>query len=263
MARLLVVLPICLLLHDPLDRPQDSAPQATDRVAKAADQETISNILNKDPLVFLQMSLDRYAREAHGYTCFFCKRERVNGVLRGNEEIIVAFREKPHSVYMNWQRGATLAQKVLFVKGENDDCLLAAPAGLFSIVGVQQRSLDHPNSKNSGRYLVSEFGVKLGAERVLRDMRRAQKTGRLQVQYEGIFEVPQLDNHRCFKIVREINPAEEDGIRKAIFYFDVATWLQTGSILYDAEGNLIAEYFFKDMKFNPEFGPKQFTRAAL
>lgn len=263
MARLFFLLPVCLLLHDQHANVRDVLCATSTKMAPAQDPEAISRLVKNDPLTFMQMSIDRYLREVQGYSCFFCKRERVNGKLRAREEIDVVFRERPHSVYMQWRKGATSAQKVVFVKGENDDCLLALPAGLLSIAGVQVRSLDHPASKNSGRYLISDFGIKLGCERALRDMRRAGKAGTLRVHSEGDSAVPELDNQRCYKLVRDIDPAEEDGVRKAVFFFDTDTWLQTGTILYDVDNNLIAEYFFKDLHFNPQFTPQQFTQSAL
>ena len=39
--------------------------------------------------------------------------------------------------------------------------------------------------------------------------------------------------------------------------------MQIGSVLKDTEGNLIAEYYFIDVKLNPEFSENQFTRSAL
>jgi hypothetical protein len=39
--------------------------------------------------------------------------------------------------------------------------------------------------------------------------------------------------------------------------------MQVGSVLLDAEGNLIAEYYFRDFELNPTFSEKQFTRENL
>ena len=41
------------------------------------------------------------------------------------------------------------------------------------------------------------------------------------------------------------------------------TLLQAGSLLRDSDGNIIAEYFFRDVELNPEFDEKQFTRDKL
>jgi outer membrane lipoprotein-sorting protein len=46
-------------------------------------------------------------------------------------------------------------------------------------------------------------------------------------------------------------------------YVDKETWLQVGSVLKGEEGQLIGEYFFRDVKLNPRFKPGTFTRDAL
>jgi outer membrane lipoprotein-sorting protein len=39
--------------------------------------------------------------------------------------------------------------------------------------------------------------------------------------------------------------------------------LQVGSVLLDSKGQVIAEYFFRDIEINPTFDKDQFTRKAL
>lgn len=263
MARLFLLLPVCLLLHDQRAYVQNFASYLVPRETAATGHNAIAQICKHDPPRFLQMSLDRYERAVNTYSCLLCKRERVKGRLLAAEEVEVFFKERPHSVFMNWRSGANLARKALYVKGENDDRLLALPAGLWGLAGVQTRKVDHPDLTRSGRYLINEFGIKLGTERTLRDMLHARDAGTLRVQYQGVFEVPQLDNCRCYKLVRNIDPAEEDGVTKAVFYFNAETWLQIGTVLYDADGGLIAEYFFREVRLNAEFSSKQFKREAL
>ena len=39
-------------------------------------------------------------------------------------------------------------------------------------------------------------------------------------------------------------------------YLDCETWLQTGSVLTKADGSLMAAYYFRDVKINPAFDPR-------
>ena len=39
--------------------------------------------------------------------------------------------------------------------------------------------------------------------------------------------------------------------------------MQVGSTLKGADGQLLGEYFFRDIELNPEFKPDTFTREAL
>ena len=46
-------------------------------------------------------------------------------------------------------------------------------------------------------------------------------------------------------------------------WIDAETWLQVGIRSTNAEGGVIGEYYFRDIRLNPQFNPKQFTRDAL
>lgn len=266
MARLLLFLPVCLFLQDqrcaceviePADDP--------DRVIQVdAEYQSIEAVLRNDPPRFLQMCLDRYDREVHGYSCTLQKRERVSGKLLPVEVVEAHFREKPFSVSMNWKKGAGRAQKTLYVEGENQNRMLARPAGLLSFVGVVAKDVNSPEIKAAGRYTITEFGMKLGTLRTLKPMIEARKRNALHVNYEGIFHVPETGNRRCYKLVRKpYDPPEDGGVNELTVYIDVDTWLQVGSVLKDAGGQLIAEYYFRDIRLNPSFAANQFSKAAM
>src|SRR5262245_9994752 len=84
----------------------------------------------KDPLVFLHKSLEKYDQNGvKSYTCTFVKQERIDGRLQPREVIRAAFRESPHSVFFQWVEGQRLASRVLYVEGANNDKMLAHPSG--------------------------------------------------------------------------------------------------------------------------------------
>jgi outer membrane lipoprotein-sorting protein len=150
----------------------------------------------------------------------------------------------------------------MYVKGENNDRMLALPA-LVSFF-VVSKDVDCEDARKSGRYLISQFGMKLGTERTLSNMVKARDRGKLTTEYHGIEVVEELGFRSCFKFVRsKYDPPEEEGVYELTFYIDVETWLQSGSVLKDVKGETIAEYFFRDIKLNPQFGPNQFTRKAM
>jgi hypothetical protein len=238
--------------------------EAIRRVAVRREQ-AIEQIIRNDPTEFIEMSLDRYDREVHGYSCILDKKERVNGKLKPREVVEACFREQPFSVFMDWKQGAGKAQRVLYVQGENDNKMKARPAGFVGRLGVFTRDVDAPDARASGRYLITQFGIKLGTERTLKPMLSAKSRNALHVHYEGVFQVPQTGNRLCYKIVRTPYdpPEDKEGVNELTLYFDVESWLQVGSILKDSEGNLIAEYFFRNIKINPTFKPNQFKPSAL
>ena len=68
----------------------------------------------------------------------------------------------------------------------------------------------------------------------------------------------------CYTLRRDQYPKpEEDGVTELTIYIDKETYLQVGAVLKGEGGKLIASYYFRDIKLNPEFKADQFTRAAL
>jgi len=232
------------------------------------DLYPVDYLLYYHPVEFLQMCVDRYEREVEGYSAEFYKREQIKGKLQPLEILDVHFREKPFSVYMKWTTGARLAASALYVKGENKNKLLARGKGILSPLGVFEKDVDAPDAKNSGRYTIDHFGIHLGTKRTIASMHKAQERGALHVEYMGEFRVPELRDKDydpiCYKFVRKpYEPPEEEDVNEMTIYIDQKTWLQVGSVLRDSKGDLIAEYFFRNIKLNPQFHKDQFTRAAL
>lgn len=228
----------------------------------------LEHLLRTRPVEFLQMSLDRYEREVEGYRLIFRKRERIAGKLYPAEKdkyetVEVHFREKPFSVHFNWLKEPKLAQKVLYVEGENDGKMLARPRGLLGAL-VVSRDVDGADAKASGRYTIDQFGLQLALRRTVANMRKAQARDKLFVEYQGLVTLPAVGDRPCYKFVRTpYDPPDEDGINELTLYIDQETWLQVGSVLKDAQGNLIAEYYFSDIELNPDFPASQFTRGAI
>jgi hypothetical protein len=234
---------------------------------REGDTKGVDFLIHYHPLLFLEMCLDRYTQEVRGYSAKLIKRERVGGKLQPLEKVETFFREQPFSVFMNWLEGGVgfpPPQDVLYVKGENNDKLLARGRKLAYLAGVFEKDVHSEEVKKTGRYTIDEFGIYLGTERTVAAMRKAKERGTLHVTYQGLFKVPELADRECYKFVRTpYEPPEDEGVNELTIFIDKENWLQVGSILKDKDGNLIASYFFRDVKINPEFKNNQFTRAAL
>jgi hypothetical protein len=220
------------------------------------------NKRRKAPLAFLEEALERGEREVLGYSAHLRKIEKVGGYVV--EELEVSFRQKPFSVYMNWLQGARAlgATRVIYVEGENKNKLLAKPK--LSFMGIQERAVDAPDAKAGSRYTIDHFGMHKGTERTLASMNKARDRGQLHLRYVGEGTDTRLGGVPCYIFVRKpYEPLEEEGLNELILFVDKANWLQVGSILKDAKGDVIAEYFFKDVRVNPVFPEWQFTRKAL
>ena len=224
----------------------------------------MTRLAETDPIAFLEACLRRYDREVKGYHCILHKQERLEGTLQPSEEIACDFREEPFSVLMEWKKGAGLAQRTLFVKGENKDKILVKGTGLLALAGVVERDTDSPDAKKSSRYPINEFGIKCGMERTLASWKAAQKDGALHVEYLGEVKVKEAGDRVCWKLRRTGYKAPEDGgVTESTFYYDKETWLQVGSTLKGADGQLVGEYFFNDIELNPDFKADTFTREAV
>jgi hypothetical protein len=233
--------------------------------ARSRDQR-MAQLAKEDPIAFLSECLARYDREVKGYRAIMQKQERIAGRLQPKEIIKVSFKEKPHSVLLVWMEGARRAERALYVDGENNGKMLARPNGLLArkVAGdVVERDVDGPDARQSGRYPLSEYGIKKGTERTLAAWRAAHEQGTLHVDFLGEQPVKEAGDRLCYKLRRRYARPENDGVTELTLYLDKENLLQVGSVLKGAGGRLIGEYFFRDIELNPAFSDGQFERGAL
>jgi hypothetical protein len=227
----------------------------------------LEQLLTTDPVRFLELCAQRYDGAVQSYTCTFVKKERIDGKLyppgKNDYEIIrVACREHPFSVHFDWKQHRKKAARALYVEGENDGKLLARP--FITLMPVRAVALDDPDAAKSGRYPMSEFGIGLAIKRSVKSMQDAEARGALHLRYDGQVKLEELNGRVCHKFVRTpYEPMEEDVLNELTLYIDVEHWIQVGSILRDPKGNLLAEYFFRDLELNPEISARQFTKDSL
>jgi hypothetical protein len=268
MKRALVCLPLCLLCTSDYSSvaalPGGTFRDVADSGNPLPSEAEMERLAKSDPIAFLRECLRRYDREVRGYTATLRKQERIGGHLQRSEVIDVAFREKPFSVLLRWKEGARRAAAVLYVKGENRDQLLVRPAGILSVAGIVVRDPNGEEAKQSGRYPLTEFGIKIGMQRALASWEKAKKANAFHVDYLGIKKIKELGDRPCWVLRRTRYAAPtEEGVTESTFFFDKENWLQVGSLLKGEEGKLIGEYFFRDIKINPEFPNDTFSREAL
>ena len=126
------------------------------------------------------------------------------------------------------------------------------------------RAINATDVMQSRRFPISTFGIQKGTESTLVSMHKARARGALHVRYDGVFKVAELGDRECYKLVRTpYDPPELEGINEYTLYIDKELMLQTGSVLKNQKGELIAEYWFRDVLLNPEFKKDQFHRNAL
>ena len=256
---------------EPASNSNASGSGITDDGKALPDAAQMERLAKENPIAFMENCLRRYKRDVKCYTLTFHKQERIGGIetgkLQDKEIIDVCFREKPYSVYFCWQEGARKAERALYVEGENDGKMLARPYGQLArlLVGdIVERDMDSDDSRQSGRYTLKEFGLYIGAQRTLDSWKTADEKKALHVDYLGEVKLKECNDRLCWKLKRtKYQKPEADGITELTIYIDKENWLQIGSVLKGEEGKLIAEYYFRDIKLNPDLKPEQFSRAAL
>jgi len=254
--------------------PPPPEPQESPNFAKVPDSggdlpqtDELVDLARKNPVGFLEKAIIRYDREMktnQGYTCLLVKRERLRGKVPPPdkaEEMAVRFREKPHSVLLEWKKNPGKAQRVLYVRGENNDKLIVLPKGIGAFKLWERDPLGE-EALESGRYPLTEFGIQIGSRRALASWKGDPN---LKVEYVGEQKVPQLGDRACYVLRRTGYRSEVPGgvEVESTFYFDKETWLQVGSVLKHEDGDLLAEYWFRDFKYVEKFDEGAFTRQAV
>jgi hypothetical protein len=273
MLRTLMCLPLCLLLAPsyPIgeqeafaSRPHERVEQTNKSLGKGLPDPA------KDVIPFLEACLKRYQETVKGYTLTFRKRERTGGTLHPWETIEACYTEQPHRAFFDWQEGARKAMKALYVEGENKNAsgksqIVALPAPPLTGFGPVSTDTDSADSKKSGRYPLSQFGLKQATQRVVEAWKAADEAKTLHVDFKGTCKLPEAGGQVCYEFHRHSvdRPEGEDGVTEVTIYIDCETLFQVGSIVKGKDGELLGEYYFKNIRLNPEFKPDQFTRAAL
>jgi hypothetical protein len=274
MRRKLLLLPICmglcfLLIPDRAPVASSSQPISRNWVddgQSLPDETTFAELAKNDPVLFLVASLRRHNREIQSYSGVMVKQERIKDKLKDTEVIDFWFREKPYSVLMKWQSGSKLlrdASSTLYVENENNNKVLIVPNAFKKLGTYVERDPDSDEVKSASRYGIREFSIRQGTERTWLAWLAAKEKGILFVQYEGIKPIAELDNRPCYILKRTCKPIEEDGIASVEIMVDTQSWLQLGSVLRNADGELIGRYFFTQLKINPEFPADQFSNVSV
>jgi hypothetical protein len=250
--------------------PERPVPVLSDDGRPLSDAEQMERLARERPVEFVEECLRRYRRDVHAYALTMTKEERIDGQLQPPEEMEVAFREQPYSVWLRWTKGARRAERALFVEGQHDDKLLVRPttkwywvaraAGRLDKDGVATIDVDGDDARQSGRFTIREFGMHLGLARLFADWKAARDRNALWVEYLGEQVVQETGGRTCYVLRRtRFAHPERDGVTEQILYIDKENWLQVGSVAKGERG-LIGAYYYRNIRINPEFDPDPFQR---
>jgi hypothetical protein len=253
-----VLLGLSLALLAPQPEPQ--AP-AAEPVPRARGSEPLPS---RDPVAFLQKCVRHFdGLKLRGYTMLLHKQERLGGRLQPSEDVEVAVRQQPYSVFMRWLRGARRADRALYVEGQNGGKILVHPTGLAgAFVKTAALDPDSPQVRESSRYGIQDLGLRSTLVRTLDAWRAGQEQRVGQIEYRGVATVREAGGRPCY-VLRRTAPAPEKGVTDTTVYIDKETWFQVGTVLKGPGGESVGAYFDRDIVLNPDFAPGQFEPAAV
>lgn len=252
-------------------------PAFTPTAGPVATADEFDRLVRTDPIAAVEAGVRKYQKEVSGFRAVFHKQERIGGKLRDAEVIRVAFRDEPFAVLMRWEQGGGMADATLYVQGENAGQMQVKLARVGIVKSVDPRS---SLTRMSARYTIEGFGLVQSMKRTHRAWAEAKAAGRLKYEFVGRKAVDELGGRECF-VLKRVCPADEidayasgeseevtdknraDSFRTVTLYLDCQSWLQVGTELHRADGELAGSYFFREVELNPAFEKGTFTVNGL
>ncbi len=271
-------------------RPPDAPPPPADEFAELA---------KSDPVGMLAACLTSYRQSANGFTAVLAKRERVMGKLAEPELIRLAVcgdvpgpdKATRIEVRMIWDQGAKtdgnplfLGEKTIrgtmFVEGKNNNQMVVYRPDAT----LQDWYFDPKVSmaRKASRYCITDAGLYRGMLRTYTAWEKRKAAGELKSTYGGKRVVPEAGGRECYVVTRtclrpevdsfaldeqaptDAATIERDGFTEVTVFIDAERRLQVGTVLRRTGGELVGEYFFRDVVLTKtEFPPDTFTTAAL
>lgn len=266
--------------------PTDTPPTPGEQFAKLA---------GTDAVAMLAACLSNYEQEATGFRATLAKRERIKGKLHDPESVrVIATGDVPGpdkkthiQVRMIWDQGARAdafgnpVRGSLYVEDQAADQLaIFRPTATF----LKDFSVPYKSdlARDASRYCIKDAGLYRSMLRTYAAWKKRQDAGELNLQYLGKRAVPELGGRECFVVKRTCKTAEvdpfaldeqpptdpkvidRDGFTEVTLLIDAGRRLQLGTIIRRTDGELVGEYFFRDVELvKAPFPSDTFTAAAL
>jgi uncharacterized protein DUF1571 len=199
---------------------------------------------------------DRSYSEVRDYSSIMVGRERLGGVLKPQETILLKF-QRPFNVYMKWLNGPSKGREGLYASGaHNGKFLIYEPRGIRRLFTAALDPTDQRVMEQS-RHPVTDVGIGRLLEIIGENARRGSKNGVLQVIDRGIGD---LSGRR----VRTLDAALPRDPKLAYYCyrvtlsFDEENHLPIRVVVYDWNDQIAEEYIHTDLQLNPGFTGRDF-----
>lgn len=213
--------------------------------------------MTSDEVLDLVDAMERAYAKVDDYTATFTKQERVKGRLLAKETMRLKF-ARPFRVYLKWTAGKHEGQEVLFSRGWNND-KIRAHTGSFPDITVDL-SPESSLAMRGNRHPITDFGVGNTIALLARDARLAAARPQDKVTYVDL-GVSMVSGVRA-RCVEATSPAMRWSVYyapKARLCVDVKRDLPVRVTVWDAEGELLEDYAFRDLKLNVGLGDADFA----
>lgn len=205
-------------------------------------------------------------RQIQDYSCFFYKRERIDGQLGGYQAMYCKVRHEPFSVYMYFKAPSNLeGQEVIYVKGLNDGNLQAHTTGIKSVVGTVSLSPTGSMAMRGNRYPITETGILNLLERLVAVGNKDMQYGECDVQFFTSAQGVKVGGRPCTCIqVTHPVPRRNFIFHQARIYVDEEMRLPIRYESYDwptqpgGQPLLMEEYTYQNLKVNNGFADVDF-----
>jgi len=193
------------------------------------------------------------------YTAIVQKQENIGGTLHGAQVLEVKVRHEPFSVYTKFRFPQDLAgQQAIYVRGRNDDKMMAHGVGFQRQLGTLKLEPDGPIARASQKYPITDMGVLNLIDKLLEVAYEDIKFGECEVTYhEGVMLGTGPAAREC-TVIRVVHPVPRRNFKfhDARIYVDKELNLPIRYESYDwprREGEapaLIEVYEYRNLKLN-------------
>ncbi len=216
-------------------------------VVLTISQEKLIELAKHDHISLLKLAIKRYEESIEDYIGTFCKQERLRGKLGKEQTIAFKFKEEPYSIYMEWKKNSDTADKLLYVKAQNNNKMIVHPTGLLSWLRSVNRDPGGKDARKSSLYTCDQFGFYNSMKRGLKDYELAKKAGDLKIKYIGLTKVY---GRKCIALERILPKNKGYTTARLITKLDIEYLLPVALERYDWDNKLIFQNSFRDLKFN-------------
>jgi len=267
----LVLLSLLVMVSFTLAAPAENAESNTknrllDPIKKffSADKNEISD---EDFLEFaandygklLEVMKANYDSSIKDYTGMFTKQERLKNKLRKPQVIAFKFRNEPFSIFMQWKKNPGKADRMLYVKGQNNNKMVVHPRGLLGFIRSVERDPKGKDVLKTSLRTCDKFGIRNLLNRVTGLYKGNVQDKGFSAKYIGTEEI---DKRPCIVLETIMPNSKISPTRRLILVVDMEYRLPVSVTSLDGKGNLISKYSYTGLNFNNGLKDKNFTKKA-